>query len=80
MACTCYPSYANRRITEEDHSPGWVRHKVRTYLTKGADKVVQVVEHLPSKCKALSSSTAKKEKKKNIPLRRVTSANRKGNP
>jgi hypothetical protein len=53
VACACHPSYMGKH-KEEDHCPGWPRHKASPYLNNSQCKKVQMVE--PSKPKVLSST------------------------
>jgi hypothetical protein len=64
----CNLSYV-RKHKIGGHGQNWPQHIVRPYLktasAKKGNRVAQVIEHLPSKCKALSStpSTAPQKEK-----------------
>jgi hypothetical protein len=66
VAHTCNPSYSGGR-DQEDHRLKLVQanssQDPMSKIQKRADGMAQVVEHLPTKCKA---STTKKKKKKKL--------------
>jgi hypothetical protein len=72
-ACACNPSYIRsirRRITDQVGQGINMRPYSKNNYRKRAGSIGQVVEYLPSKCKALSltSSTAKQNKNQKKPL------------
>jgi hypothetical protein len=65
------------RITDQNH---WDKYSTRTYLENStqnrAGRVAQVVEHLPSKCEALSSNSSNKKNKKEKRSKKVVKIRR----
>jgi hypothetical protein len=60
----------SRNIKYEDNSPGQPGQKVRPYLqfnqSKNGWRLGQAVEHLPGKCKVLSSNPSNKKTDRTI--------------
>jgi hypothetical protein len=68
LMCACHPSYSRKyKIGEQQSRPA--QAKARSYLknnqSKKAGGMAQVIKHLPSKWKTLSSNQELPKKKKN---------------
>jgi hypothetical protein len=59
--CTVVCTYHPNKLKKQDGSPGQPRQKARPYLQNNQSKkraggIAQIIEHLPTKCKDLSSN------------------------
>jgi hypothetical protein len=69
MAYVYNPNYAGgvrRRIVVQGQSKSFVQDPIWEIKQKRNGGVVQVIEHLPSKCEALSSNSSIGKKKKKL--------------